>query len=161
MERFVPGAIIPLEGGEVRLHWQPDAPRVPRLEDGCLVCGGPEAGFARRIETFLRTRALETLSVETGEYARKGGLAPKSVSVGDAATRWGSCSSEGRIRYSWRLILAPPAARRFVVAHEVAHLRHLNHGPEFKALEAALFEGNVDAARALLRRVAPRIKRLG
>lgn len=160
-EPFVSGAVIPLEGGEVLLRWQRDAPRVPVCEDGELVCGGPETGFARRIEAFLKKRALEILSSETAEHADKAGLAPRSVSVGDANTRWGSCSSEGRIRYSWRLILAPPAARRFVVAHEVAHLRHLNHGPKFKALESQLFDGDVDAARALLRRVGPRIKRIG
>jgi predicted metal-dependent hydrolase len=160
-EPFVPGAVIPLEGNEVRLRWQSDAPRVPLLDDGELVCGGPEPGFARRIEAFLKKRALETLSLETAEHARKAGLSPRSVSVGDANSRWGSCSSEGRIRYSWRLILAPPAARRFVVAHEVAHLGHLNHGPAFKALEAALFDGDVDAAKALLRRVGSRLKRVG
>jgi predicted metal-dependent hydrolase len=81
--------------------------------------------------------------------------------VGDANTRWGSCSAERKIRYSWRLILAPPAARRYVVAHEVAHLVHLDHGPRFKALEAQLFAGDVAAARGLLRRVGPRLKRIG
>jgi predicted metal-dependent hydrolase len=83
------------------------------------------------------------------------------VSVGDAGSRWGSCSSQGRIRLSWRLILAPPDVRRYVVAHEVAHLRHLNHGAEFKALEARLFGAGVAAAKAELRRLGPRLRRLG
>ena len=160
-EPFVPDAVIPLEGAEVQLCWRPEASRLPFLENGQLVCGGPETGFARRIETFLKKRALDILSAETAEHARKAGLAVRSVSIGDADTRWGSCSSEGRIRYNWRLILAPPAARRFVVAHEVAHLRHLNHGAEFKTLESALFDGDVAAARNLLRRVGPRLKRFG
>lgn len=160
-EPLVPGAVIPLEGEEVRLRWQPDAPRAPNLADGELVCGGPETAFGRRIELFLKKRALATLSCDTAEYAGKCGLAPKSVSVGDASSRWGSCSSEGRIRYSWRLILAPPAARRFVVAHEVAHLKHLNHGRDFKRLEASLFEGDLNSAKALLRHVGPRLKRIG
>jgi predicted metal-dependent hydrolase len=58
------------------------------------------------------------------------------------------------------LILAPPMVRRFVVAHEVAHLVHLNHGPEFKALEEQLFDGDVPAARALLRQVGGRLRRI-
>jgi predicted metal-dependent hydrolase len=62
---------------------------------------------------------------------------------------------------SWRLILAPPDVRRYVVAHEVAHLRHLNHGAEFKALEARLFGAGVAAAKAELRRLGPRLRRLG
>jgi len=159
-ELLADGAVIPLEGLDVRLRWSATAPRTPRLEEGEIVCGGPPEAFGRRIETFFKKRALDILSRETAEYAAKGGLSLRSVSVGDAATRWGSCSSQGRIRYSWRLILAPPPARRFVAAHEVAHLAHLNHGPEFKALEAELFEGDVAAARALLRRVGPRLKRI-
>jgi predicted metal-dependent hydrolase len=64
------------------------------------------------------------------------------------------------VRYSWRLILAPPEARRFVVAHEVAHLKHLDHGRRFKALERELFDGDVAAAERLLRSSAPRLRRI-
>lgn len=160
-EPFLPGAAIPLEGQEVPLAWDDTLPRTPRLRSGVLSCGGPIDGFAARIERFLKRRALDLLSAETAEVATFIAGDVRSVSVGDADTRWGSCSSAGRIRYSWRLILAPPEARRFVVAHEVAHLAHLNHGPEFKALERRLFGGDPAAARALLRRVGPRLKRVG
>jgi predicted metal-dependent hydrolase len=160
-EPFVPGALIPIDGEDVRLRWCPDAPRTARLEKGCLVAGGPEAGFPGRVEKFLKRLALDTLSLETAQIAARGAVSPVSVSVGDAATRWGSCSSGRRIRYSWRLILAPAEARRYVVAHEVAHLEHLNHGPQFKALERELFGGDVAAAQALLRRLGPRLKRIG
>ena len=158
---FAPGAVFPLEGREVTLAWREADPRTPRLDGDALRCGGPREGVARRVEAFLRRRALDVLSRETAEIGATAGLAPSAVGIGDADTRWGSCSSQGRIRYSWRLILAPPDARRFVVAHEVAHLSHLNHGPEFKALEQQLFGGRVDQARALLRRVGPRLKRVG
>ena len=160
-EPFIPGAVIPVEGEDVRLVWSESEPRTPKLAVGELRCGGPESAFGRRIEAFLRKRAAETLSRETAEVAAAAGLTVRAVSVGDADTRWGSCSSGGRIRYSWRLILAPPEARRFVVAHEVAHLRHLNHGPEFKAFEKELYGGVVAGARALLTRVGPRLKRIG
>ena len=164
-EPFVPGAIIPLEGQEVRLAWASDEARIPRLVAGELRCGGPRNAFARRVETFLKAHALAVLSRETAEIAAAAGVVPSSVRVGDADTRWGSCSAERRIRYSWRLILAPPAARRFVVAHEVAHLVHLDHGAAFKRLEGELFAhfgcGEVAAARLLLRRLGPRLKRIG
>ena len=160
-EPFVPGAAIPLEGRDVLLIWSQREPRTPRLEGGRLICGGPREGFARRIGLFLKRFALEALSLETREIADAAGVEVSSVAVGDAETRWGSCSAAGRIRYSWRLILAPPEARRYVVAHEVAHLVHLDHGPGFKALERRLFGGDVTAARASLRRCGQRLKRIG
>lgn len=160
-EPLIPGAVIPFEGGELLLAWVPGAPRMPRLSATELRCGGPRDGFERRVGRFLRTRALETLSRETAEIAQRAGVSPAAVTIGDAATRWGSCTAGRRIRYNWRLILAPPAARRFVVAHEVAHLVHLDHGAKFKALEKRLFEGDVASARALLTRVGPRLKRIG
>jgi len=116
---------------------------------------------ARRVELFLKRRALDIMSREVGEYAALAGVTAASVSVGDAGTRWGSCSSEGRIRMSWRLILAPPDVRRYVAAHEVAHLVHLNHGAEFKAVEAKLFGSGVADAKAALRRIGPRLRRIG
>lgn len=160
-EPFVPGATIPVEGEDVRLEWNAAMARAPRLTDGHLVCGGPSEGFSRRIEAFLRRRAVETLSRETEEVAGKASVTLRGVTIGDADTRWGSCSSSGRIRYSWRLILAPPHVRRYVVAHEVAHLVHMDHGPAFKALERKLFDGDADAARLLLRRIGGRLKRVG
>ena len=160
-EPFVPGASIPIEGCETTLVWREGELRTPRLGDGRLVCGGPIEGFERRIERFLKRRALDVMSVEVAEFARAAGCTARDVGVGDAGTRWGSCSSDGRIRLSWRLILAPPKVRRYVVAHEVAHLVHLNHGPEFKALEARLLGPGVSEAKALLRRTGPRLRRLG
>ncbi len=160
-EPLVAGARIPLEGEDVELVWVERAARTASLEDGQLICGGSREGFARRIELFLKRQALQTLSLETSEIAEKAGVTVRSVTVGDADTRWGSCSSAGRIRYSWRLILAPPVARRYVVAHEVAHMRHMNHGDEFRALERQLFGGDTGAAKLLLRRVGGRLKRIG
>jgi len=160
-EPFVPGATIPIDGRDLRLVWAEGEPRTPRLAPGELRCGGPHSGFERRITAFLKRLALATMAREADEFAAAANVSLRGVSVGDAGTRWGSCSSAGRIRLSWRLILAPPEARRYVVAHEVAHLVHLNHGPEFKALEAKLFGSRLAEAKAALRRVGPRLRRLG
>ena len=160
-EPFVPGAMIPINGREVRLSWSADSPRTPRRDGDILHCGGPAEGLARRIEAFLKRIALTTMSTEVEQIASAAGVTVAGVSIGDPASRWGSCSSARRIRLSWRLILAPPNVRRFVVAHEVAHLVHLNHGPEFKALEARLFGHGVAEARSALRRAGPRLRRIG
>jgi predicted metal-dependent hydrolase len=160
-EPFADGVMLPLEGRDVRIAWDAANRRTPQLDGEVLRCGGPEEGLARRVEAFLKRRALDVMSGEVGEYAAAAGLMAEAVSIGDAGTRWGSCSSAGRIRLSWRLILAPPHVRRYVVAHEVAHLAHLDHSPRFKALEARLFGPGLAQAKADLRRVGPRLRRIG
>ena len=160
-EPLLPGATIMLAGRPIRLEWNESSRRMPHLADDVLRCGGPLSSFPARIERFLRLLARETLSAETGKAAAKADVSIRSVAVGDASSRWGSCSQSGSVRYSWRLILAPPHLLRWVVDHEVAHRRHMDHGPQFRALEAELFDGDVGAARAELRALGPRLKRVG
>ena len=156
-----PGNVIPFLGAEVVLHWDPIGARSVAHATGILTCGGPREAFARRIQTWLRSQARTLLSQDTAEAAAKAGVTVRRVSIGDAGSRWGSCSASGSIRYNWRLVLAPPEVRRWVVAHEVAHRVHMNHGPAFKALEGELFAADAAAARQLLRRIGPRLKRVG
>jgi predicted metal-dependent hydrolase len=160
-EPLTPGAIVPIKGVETRIVWSASGLRTPRLAEDELHCGGPQSAVPRRVEAFLKMLARETMSRDAAEFAAVAGVVPRAVSIGDAATRWGSCSSQGRIRLNWRLILAPPEVRRYVVAHEVAHLVHLNHGPEFKALEARLFGTGLAGAKAGLKRLGPRLRRIG
>ena len=160
-EPIEPHALIPIEGVETRLVWQENLPRSVSLKGDRLACGGPRDAFERRMVAWLKRRARDVLSAETAELARRAGVTVRAVSVGDAGSRWGSCSSSGAIRYNWRLVLAPPHVRRWVVAHEVAHRLHMNHGPAFKALEAKLYGGDGPAARLELRRIGPRLKRIG
>ena len=160
-EPFRAGTSIPFEGRQIRLHWDDQLPRGPQFEGDVLQCGGPERSFANRIERFLRAEARNRLSDESASAASRAGTTIKSIAVGDASSRWGSCSASGAIRYSWRLILAPPHLLRWVVAHEVAHRLHMNHGPQFRALEAELYGGNIAEARAELRALGPRLKRVG
>lgn len=160
-EPFEEGAGFPLEGAEVRIVRDPSAPRTAVLDGAQLRVGGPVAGLERRVELFLKRLALDIMSREVAEYAAAARVKAASVSVGDAGTRWGSCSSQRKIRLSWRLILAPPEVRRYVVAHEVAHLVHLDHSARFKALEAKLYGPGIAEAKATLRRIGPRLRRVG
>ena len=156
-----PGVTIPFEGRDTKLSWLEHGARNVSLRDGILSCGGPRESFPRRIEGWLRARARDLLSLDTAEAAARAGVIVRRVSIGDASSRWGSCSASGSIRYNWRLVLAPPQVRRWVVAHEVAHRVHMNHGPAFKALETELFDGDAEAARLLLRRLGPGLRRIG
>lgn len=155
------GGVIPFEGGELIIRHDGRGPRRPLIDGEILRCGGPAEMVGKRVERFLRDRARDRLSLETRKVAERAGVTVRSVAVGDAGSRWGSCSASGAIRYNWRLILAPESVRRWVVAHEVAHRVHMNHGAAFRALEAKLYGGDVAAARAELRRLGPRLKRIG
>ena len=120
-------------------------------DEAILTCGGPIEQFSSRIERWLKREALRLLTEDTAHYAAKAGVTVAQVAIGDPKARWGSCSSTGTIRYSWRLLLAPGFVRRATVAHEVAHRVHMHHGPAFHTLVATLFEGDPDAARRWLR----------
>jgi predicted metal-dependent hydrolase len=148
---FEPGAVIPLAGNDVTLTWREGALRTPRVIAGEVIAGGPREGYDQRIARWLRREAATLLAAETQEYAAKAGVVVSGVGVADTTSRWGSCSSSGGIRYSWRLILAPAWVRRATVAHEVAHRVHMNHSPAFHALVAELYEADPTPARRWLK----------
>jgi predicted metal-dependent hydrolase len=148
---FVDGAAIPLGDDLLTIDWDETRQRTIRREGERLMCGGPPEALARRVEAWLKREAKRLLAEETAYYAAKAGVTVDSVSIGDPKGRWGSCTSSGRIRYSWRLILAPSHVRRSTVAHEVAHRIHLNHSPAFHALADSLFEGDPKPSRAWFR----------
>jgi predicted metal-dependent hydrolase len=158
---FEPGAMVPLEGVAHRLDWDPARPRRIERGEARLLAGGPLEGLDRRLLRWLKAHALDLLDRETREFAAKAGVMASRVAIGDPVSRWGSCSSKGAIRYSWRLILAPDFVRRATVAHEVAHLVHLNHGPDFQALVRQLLGNDPKPARAWLKREGAALHRIG
>lgn len=112
----------------------------------------------RRLIDFFKREARKMLGVRTAELAEHVGIAPKRITVRDTVSRWGSCSTERSLSFSWRLILAPQFVLDYVVAHEVAHLRHINHGPRFWQLVRKLTQ-DADAAQAWLARNGPLLHR--
>ncbi len=87
----------------------------------------------RRLIDFLKAEARKLFEIRALEFGAHLGVAPARIAVRDTASRWGSCSSARSLSFSWRLILAPDFVLDYVVAHEVAHLREMNHGPRFWA----------------------------
>lgn len=158
---LAPGSTITVEGRRLTIVHDPAARRGVRIEGEEVAAGGPPESVPAAVERWLRSLARDRLSAATAAIAAVAGVTVRSVSVGDAASRWGSCSSSGAIRYSWRLVLAPPDVLRFVVAHEVAHRLHMDHSPAFKAAEERLFGGPVAAARSELRRLGPSLRAVG
>ena len=160
-EPIVPGGTIPFRSERLTIDWQPTRPRRIELQGYRLVVGGPLDTIEGRILRWLKGQAQSTLAMETAELASAAGAELKKVGVGDPVSRWGSCSASGAIRYSWRLILAPDFVRRATVAHEVAHLVHLNHGPQFHQLVEKLFGEDPRPARLWLRREGAGLHRIG
>ncbi len=158
---IAPGAAIPFCGVGRRIDWSPDRPRRVTLDGERLLVGGPAEGLGARVERWLKAEARVLLADETREFALLAGVGVARTGIGDPVSRWGSCSSSGTIRYSWRLILAPDFVRRATVAHEVAHLVHLNHGPDFHALVARLFGEDPRPARLWLRRHGAALHMIG
>ena len=158
---IVPGSTVPLCGLPRRIDWEQARPRKVELEADRLIVGGPIEGLESRILRWLRAESLDLLRRETAEFAEKAGVRVARIGVGDPASRWGSCSSSGAIRYSWRLVMAPDFVRRATVAHEVAHLVHLNHGPKFHALVEQLLGADPKPARLWLRREGATLHRVG
>lgn len=153
------GSVIPFRNGELTIDWRPQAPRSPAIHGTTLAMGGPEDAVGRRVARWLTAEARRTLTEATMALAGRAGLPIRAVTVGDPRSRWGSCSASGNIRYSWRLMMMPDFVRDSVVAHEVAHLRYLDHSPRFHRLAADLLGADPDIARAWLRRHGPSIQR--
>ena len=155
-----PGQTLMLFGRPHVICWDGGRPRRIALDEGRILCGGPVEGLEARLLRWLKREALAVLTAETQAFAASIGERLGRVSVGDPRSRWGSCSARGDIRYSWRLILAPDFVRRATVAHEVAHLVHMNHGPDFHALVARLLGADPKPAREWLRREGAALQRV-
>ncbi|HKY80242.1 MAG TPA: SprT family zinc-dependent metalloprotease [Sphingobium sp.] len=153
------GALFPLEGREVRICWVEGTSRTIRLDGDRLVLGGARESVAPRVLRWLKSRARAVLEVESHEMARDHGLIVASVGIGDPRSRWASCASSGAIRYSWRLILCPPEVRRATVAHELAHLLHMDHSPAFHAAHQRILGEDPKPSRAWLRAHGGRLHR--
>jgi predicted metal-dependent hydrolase len=146
------GTVMPYRGHDVTITWRADAPRMPAHQGDQLMIGGPQAAIGRRVARWIAAEARIALSDATTALAATADLPLSAVSVGDPRSRWGSCSASGRIRYSWRLMMMPDFVRDSVIAHEVAHLRHLDHSARFHRLAADLLGADPGVARVWLQR---------
>jgi predicted metal-dependent hydrolase len=135
---FLPGATVPVHGIPHVITPVPSGRGGAWIEEQqILVTGAPEF-LARRVTDCLKRLARQRLTALAAEKANMIGLTPKTVRVKDTRTRWGSCAPDGTLAFCWRLICAPEFVQDYVVGHEVAHLRHMNHGAQFWALTEEL-----------------------
>jgi predicted metal-dependent hydrolase len=147
---FVEGAVVPILGAPHRIRRSHDlaAPPVVVAEAEIRVRGDP-AHVSRRVRDHLAALARAGLAERARPLANRLGRNIVRISVRDTKSRWGSCSSSGNLSFSWRLIFAPADVVDYVVAHEVAHLVEMNHGPRFWRLVDSLAPGSAKHRRWL------------
>jgi predicted metal-dependent hydrolase len=132
---FKPGAYIPLRGVIHRLR-HAETGRTVKVDrtlgpTPVLLIPGPREVFADKTRAFLRAAARVDFAERVAVHAETLKVKPRSIAIKDTRSRWGSCSSEGRLNFSWRLVCAPPFALDYVAAHEVAHIKEMNHSDRF------------------------------
>ncbi|MFT5341370.1 MAG: putative metal-dependent hydrolase, partial [Paracoccaceae bacterium] len=140
------GELISIEGRDRRIVAAPGR-RVLLRDDEIAVPAGSEA---KSLQSWLRSYARNQVAAASDFYATALGRDYTRITVRDTRSRWGSCSAEGALMYSWRLILAPPEVLRYVAAHEVAHLAEMNHSQAFWDVVERLY-GAYQAPRSWLR----------
>ncbi|MEJ0011514.1 MAG: SprT family zinc-dependent metalloprotease [Bauldia sp.] len=162
------GASIPLRGamhvirhqpgtrGTVSIGTDPTGPAIIVPTPGM----GDAGQVRRRVVEFLKREAKRDLEWAVIRHTLAAGVRAKAVRLRDQTSRWGSCSADGHLSFSWRLVMAPPAVLDYLSAHEVAHLRELNHSYRFWHICKALAPQS-DAARTWLQQNGPALHAIG
>ena len=162
---FVPNATIPFKGVPHRImHWSSIRGLASATVDArgrpvIAVSGDPEH-TPRRVRELLEKEAKRALTLAARRHCATLGVTARRITVRDTKSRWGSCSSGGSLNFSWRLIMAPPFVLDYLAAHEVAHLREMNHSPRFWRLVHRLC-ARTEEAETWLRRQGTELHRYG
>ena len=130
---IAPGAQIPLCGNLVTIRHCREL-KGSRFDGATLQVGGAPEFLKRRVADLLKSEARRHLTGLATTLATRFGLRFTRIVLKDPKSRWGSCTSGGTLMFSWRLVMAPVSVQHYVVAHELAHLRHMNHGTAFWTL---------------------------
>jgi len=154
---FAEGVIVPVLGIPHRIRREDAAAAPPvAMRNGEIRVGGDPVHVERRVRDHLVAMARSEFARRARPLAARIGRKVTRVNVRDTKSRWGSCSGQGNLSFSWRLIFAPEWVIDYVVAHEVAHLAEMNHGPRFWRLVESLSSEST-AARIWLKRHRSRL----
>lgn len=157
---FVAGAVVPVGGRPLRIVHAPQARGAAWLDGETIQVAGDAAHLSRRVGDFLRAEAKRRIAPLVMAKAVGATRRPVRIGIKDTRSRWGSCAPDGTLAFSWRLVMAPPEVLDYVVAHEVAHLTYMNHGPRFWALVNTLTP-HTEPAKAWVAAHGARLLRYG
>jgi predicted metal-dependent hydrolase len=130
-----PGIKLPLRGKPHRIVHDPARRGTVFVEERegqpVLVVCGERSHLPRRLADFLKREARKDIERLVARHTARVGRRAKAIRYRDTTSRWGSCTADGVLSFSWRIMMAPPPVIDYLVAHEVAHLKEMNHGPKF------------------------------
>ena len=150
------GTVLPFIGREILVKRH--VGRSVKLSDDKILVPEKSRKPAVQVEVFLKQYAHQLLSKRATRYAEKLGSSYSKLSLRDTRSRWGSCSDQGALMFSWRLIMTPTKVLNYVAAHEVAHLRHMDHSDQFWTEVENLF-GDYKKQQRWLRENGPKLHR--
>ncbi|WP_416898365.1 MAG: M48 family metallopeptidase [Minwuia sp.] len=157
---FGDGVSLPVLDDTLTVAHRPGERSGVRRDGALLLVSGEAAHINRRVTDWLKAEARRELGHCARGHAADVGVKIARIRIADQKSRWGSCSSSGALSFNWRLILAPAFVLDFVAAHEVAHMREMNHGPAFHRLVARLHP-QVRQAEVWLRDNGPDLRAWG
>jgi predicted metal-dependent hydrolase len=150
------GAVLVYRGSPVTVAIA--SQRGVRIAGDAIYVARTSRSIGASIKGFLKSQARDALAHASDRYAAQLGVGYSALVLRDTRSRWGSCSSQGQLMYSWRLIMAPPDILDYVAAHEVAHLIEMNHSRAFWNVVARLYP-DYEKAREWLRSHGPMLHR--
>ena len=123
------GTMIPYKGHQVKLI-EYSGKYIQLSGDRLLLPQSKKSVGVITID-FLKQAARNQLEYEVNYFSKKLGKSYSKISLRDPRSRWGSCTHKKALMFSWRLVMAPPEVLSYVAAHEVAHLKHMDHSEQF------------------------------
>jgi predicted metal-dependent hydrolase len=150
-------------GQDIQLKLMPDVKKTTHFERNELAIHAPQANIhavcSRMVLMWYKKQAVLDFARRLEVFAAKLGVPTPPLTLSNAQSRWGSCNSRGEVRLSWRLLQAPPHIINYVICHELAHLKQMNHSAKFYAVVEKLFP-NYKAAEKELKLLSPQLHRL-
>lgn len=162
---FTEGALVPLRGTPHRILHAGGRRGTAIVRDDAgdgavIAVAGDAQHLPRRLADYLKAQARLDLEAAVARHALALGVRARAITLRDTTSRWGSCSARGHLSFSWRLILAPPFVLNYLAAHEVAHLKEMNHSGRFWSIVRGL-DPDMDEAEAWLKRHGAELHRYG
>lgn len=144
-KRFENAMTIHVLGQSVVICHTPDKRGVCHIQNGYLYVSGGVEHLHRRVRDFIIRSALPYIQEKAIQMALKIGEKPKGITLKDTSSRWGSCSSAKHLNFCWKLAMAPDYVLDYIIAHEVSHLKEMNHSDKFWAVVGTLGVRRADA----------------